>query len=172
MKEVIVTYDSTADAKRALKKLRRYGLRSPRDHLIVEGFRVLLLALPIILVGSEVISPEYALVVYCGYFASRWLDLFVKPTILRFFGPRLPINDFTSSMTLIFDEIGVKSDTENGLLRLNWQAVPAPRVFADGLILRIAPEQSLVVEATHLPEGISPQEFGKQINEWRAGAQS
>ena len=172
MREIIVTYDSAADAMRTLKQIRRFGLGSPRDHLAVEILRVALICVPIFFVSIEIIRLDQAIAAYCGYFALRYFNRFAKPVILSRFGPRFPAHDLSSPLSLKFNADGVQSKTESGWTQLNWQAIPAARIFKKGVVLRIAPEQSLVVSATHLPDGMSPRDFGLQIEKWRNEAKA
>lgn len=169
-REIVVSYPSAAEAARALKRLRRYGLRSPSDHVIVEGARAALVVLPIALAAAGAIRFDHAIAAYCGYFALRWFNAFVKPALLRRFGPRLPASDLASALTMIFDAEGVRSQAGNAEIRLKWRALPPHRVFSDGVILRIAPEQSFVVAAAHLPEGMTMEAFARQVDTWRAEA--
>ncbi len=168
--EIVVRYDSAADAIRALKKMRRFGLGSPKDHLAVEGVRVVLVIVPMALVILGLIRFDHAIAAYCGYFALRWFDRYVKPALLKQFGPLFPANEITSPLTMVFDPNGIRSETTHGLVRANWSALPEPRSFRDGMIFRLAPEQSLVVAASHLPEGMTLETFASRVHAWRAGA--
>jgi len=167
MNEIVVRYKNQAEAARALKKLRRFGLRSPRDHWIVAVVQVGLVMVPILLLGYDVIRPDHAIAVYFGYFGLRWFTVFLKPWILHRFGPKQLTAELASAQTLTLDATGVRCETEHSLLQMKWRAFPPPEVYQDGLILRIAPEQSLVVAASHLPDGISPRAVGARIQLWR-----
>lgn len=167
--EILIRYASAAEPIRALKQLRRFGLRAPRDHVIVEGALVVLVLIPVALFWAEVILFDQAIAAYAGYFALRWFNMLVKPRLLVRFGPRFGASEATSTLTMTFGPEGVISESENSAVTLNWRAIPAAaEAFAKGVVLRIAPEQSLVVTADRLPDGMTPVAFAARLETWRA----
>ncbi len=168
--EIVVRYNEAAEARRALRRMRRFGFGSPRDHLIVEGAKILLVCIPVPLVLAGSIRFDQAVAAYCGYFALRWFNRFIKPALLERFGPRLPTERGDYPLTITFNADGARSESAHARLDLPWRSVSPPQNFTGGVILRIGPEQSLVVAADRLPDGWTPALFSGQIEVWRKEA--
>lgn len=159
-----ITY-SQIDASRELRRLRKLGLKSSKDHLVVELARSSLVILPAVLFVFGVVTQSQLIAFYIGYFAHRWFQKYAKDRLLAWAGPaefrRASSQDGTARLSKDgLRLIGAKSD-----ILLRWPSVAITQV-ANDFILRIAPEQSVPVLEKWLPEGWTADRVRDCLREW------
>ena len=167
---IVIRFDRASEATRALRQLRRWGLRAPRDHVIVEGLRVVLILLPAGLLLLGMIPFPVFLAFFAGYFAHRWSERYAKPALLRRFGPRFAAAEDDGPLEMRFDAEGITSRSDRSTMRLDWTAVPAASAYPQGVVIRILPERSLMIPASKLPPGMDPEAFAARTARWREAA--
>ncbi len=164
---VTIRYDDVTQPARALARMRRFGLGSPRDHLAVEFLRVAFFLIPLLLLFARVISPREFIAVFAGYFFLRWFERYLKPRILAATGPVAFKRRKASPLTIQLDPQGLRSESNFGSLVLGWADVPPPRVFQNGVLIRVYEEQSLAIDADFLPGGMTPVALAEKIRRWQ-----
>ncbi|EBA12051.1 hypothetical protein [Roseobacter sp. CCS2] len=165
---ITVQYDDATQAMRALARMRKFGLGAPADHLAVEFIRVAFILIPGFLLIMNVIMPRDCIAFYTGYFFLRWFDRYAKPRILAATGPVAFRNRKPGPLTIQLDADGVSSQSNFGSLTLGWADIPPPRIFSNGVLIRVYDEQSLAIDADMLPDGMTPSALGEKIQRWQA----
>lgn len=153
-----------------LRRLRRRGLRAPKDHVIVEAMRLGLVVGPAALAFAGLIEARSLVFYYLGYFAMRWFAKYLKPRILNQFGPEEWRNKKPVQTEVIFDSYGFSSIAPLQEIRLAWGTVPVSKV-GDGMIFRVGPELSVPVTEALLPDDWSMSRFEAAIAQWRSQGQ-
>lgn len=154
-----------------LRRLRFKGLRSPKDHVIVELLRMVLVIVPCGLWLMGYIGTPVVLGYMLGYFGLRWFEKFVKPRALARFGPRQWRSRAPEPAVIMFDSFGLHSLARAQEIRLGWSTVPYSKV-GDGIIFRIGPEMSIPVTQSILPEDWTMERFEAAVDRWQAAAAS
>lgn len=154
------------EATRVLKRLRKRGVRSPKEVLIAEALRVALVVLPFGLVLLDVIRVEIALAVLVGYVGARLYDKVIAPRLLTRLGPSRLQDARRADMAVVtLDSSGVRIIADALDSFLGWSRVEVTRV-GPGFILRIGHQLSVVFADEWIPEGWTLEQVKHALSDW------
>lgn len=163
--QIVYRFDQQ-DATRVLNRLRRRGLRSPKEVLIAEGLRVLLICLPFALVLVDAIRVETAFALLIGYIVARFFDKKMTPYLFTWFGPdRLRVSGQNGVAVVTLDPRGVRMMGDAMDHFLGWSKVEVTRV-GNGFILRIGHQLSVVFADEWIPEGWTVEQVRAALTSW------
>lgn len=149
----------------ALKSLRKWGLRGPRDLIATEAVRVVMVLIPIGLYLADVIRFQTVFALLIGYVVARWFDHYLRPRMLQRIGPSR-LRWVQGGETVVrLDAAGLRLTTEQTQLQVAWPAIETARV-GQGYILRIAPQLSVVFANAWIPEGWTPDTVSVALSQW------
>lgn len=165
IEEIRITF-SPEEAVAALRTMRRSGLKNPKDHHIVEIGRLSLIVIPFLFLIFEKISESIFLAILGGYFVHRLYDRYVKPTVLTFFGPNEFLKQKNGTAELILSPDGLRGVGPTKELFLSWSHVAVSKL-KNGIVFRIAPEQSTPIIEDWIPSGWTVESVNDQIIDWK-----
>ncbi len=164
-REWTVEFQSTHDAKRALRKLRgRLGGLRLRDKLYVTAARLLIPFAALLLLIFGAISSDIFFAFFFGYLALDFFLDFIKPLILRQTMPE-EFKDLIPSNVKLSSN-GISTSSQNGMSWMAWSRVPLPEVYKSGLVFRIAPELAIPFPTAEV--GADPVEIAAAIKTWKS----
>lgn len=131
-------------AVREVRRLRKFGLKAPRDHVITSVIRILVLSLPVVLFLLNVFSARDVIVFLLGLGAIEVFNDFAKPSILTVFGPPEFKTQPDDDMAILIEDSGLSVKVGGKTAVFAWatvSVVPMPKA----VIFRVGPERSVLI---------------------------
>ena len=159
-------FPSLAAASRENSKLRRLGLRSPADTWL-PGLVIGATVVGLVIMNTLWGRPSGLLLVMIAYFAGRMHADFFVPALARAFAPVELRRATSGPLRVQLDKGGLRLKFDKLQMTYDWDGLPPPQVYAQGLVIRTRPFQAIPVPARTLPEGMTPDDLAAVIESWK-----